>query len=123
MSAELARVMQDWRSGSPYAKDADFVFPSFKKKGTQPREGSVLAADHIRRAAIEAGVLAVDYKGRFGLHHFRSSLCTALVAQDMDVKTVQGVLRHSQSSTTLDVYAQTVPAQAMKAQEQFITQP
>lgn len=88
--------------------------------GESANEGSILAADHIRRAAIEVGVIPADYKGRFGVHNFRSSLSTALVAAGADVTTVQGLLRHSQVTTTLDIYAQHVPAAAMKAQETFI---
>jgi hypothetical protein len=38
-----------------YADDNDFVLPSEKLHGEQPRSGSQLVEDYIRPAAIAAG--------------------------------------------------------------------
>ena len=44
----------------------------------------------------------------FGFHALRHSLATFLVSKDLDPKTVQAMLRHSNVITTLQLYAKTV---------------
>jgi site-specific recombinase XerD len=44
-------------------------------------------------------------------------LASWLVNQGMDVKTVQGLLRHSNVTTTLGLYAHSVDASMMAAQD------
>ena len=51
-------------------------------------------------------MIAPDSKGRLGFHNFRDSLATALVKLKVDLKTVQGVLRHKAFGTTMELYAQ-----------------
>jgi len=48
-----------WRRETMYADDDDFVFPSEKLHGNQPRGASQLVEDYIRPAAIAAGVIRV----------------------------------------------------------------
>jgi len=48
-------------------------------------------------------VIAANWKGRFGFHNFRHSLATALVKLKVDPKTVQGVLRHEDFGTTMEL--------------------
>jgi site-specific recombinase XerD len=43
---------------------------------------------------------------RFGFHNLRHSLATFLINKEQDTKTVQGLLRHANVSTTLGLYAQ-----------------
>jgi hypothetical protein len=59
----------------------------------------MLAADHLRSAAIRVGVLAANDKRRFGWHNFRHSLASDLVANGTDARTVQDLLRHSKFQT------------------------
>jgi integrase len=54
---------------------------------------------------------------RFGFHNFRHNLATFLVSRDKDVKTIQELLRHAKSSTTLDLYSQAIDAAKLEAQE------
>ena len=54
---------------------------------------------------------------RFGFHNLRHSLATFLVNKGADVKTVQGLLRHANVTTTLGRYAQSVSASMLEAQE------
>jgi integrase len=68
------------------------VFPSVKLRGEKPLSASVMVQKYLRPAAISAGVIPADWKGRFGFHNFRHSLATALVKLKVDPKTVQGVL-------------------------------
>ena len=84
-----------------YAKPTDWVFPSTKLKGTQPRVANTLVSDYLRSAAVKAGVITADWEGRFGFHNFRHSLGSFLVRSKVDPKTVQALLRHSDVKTAL----------------------
>jgi site-specific recombinase XerD len=57
--------------------------------------------DHLQPAAIAAGITK-----RIGWHTFKHSLATLLGHQNEDVKTVQELLRHTNSRITLEVYQQ-----------------
>ena len=102
----LARHLTAWHRRTPYGKETDFVFPSYKVKGTVPVSAGVFVADHLRTAAKSAGVRIPD-GCRFGLHNLRHSLSNWMVNKaKVEPKTVQGILRHSRIQTTLDLYTQ-----------------
>ena len=50
----------------------------------------------------------------------RHSLATFLVQAQNDAKTVQGLLRHANVSTTLGLYAQSVNSSMVEAQESML---
>ena len=95
-----------------YAEDDDFVFPSEKLNGEQPRSASQLVEDYIRPAAIAAGVIKVengvtyDRDGeivkRFGFHNLgRHSLATFLMNEQENPALVQAIMRHAKMDMTL----------------------
>lgn len=95
-----------------YADDDDFVFPSTKLGGKQPRSASQLVEDYIRPAAIRAGVITVkdgftyDRDGevvkRFGFHNLgRHSLATFLMDEQENPALVQAIMRHAKMDMTL----------------------
>jgi integrase len=104
------------------SQECDYVFPSLKLKGKKPLSPSILVQKYLRPAAIKAGVIAPDWKGRFGFHNFRHSLATALVKLKVDPKTVQGVLRHEDFGTTMQLYAQSDMEAMREAQGKFLEQ-
>jgi site-specific recombinase XerD len=53
---------------------------------------------------------------RFGFHNLPDSLATFLITKGKDVKTIQGLLRHSKSSTTPDLYSLAMDESKMAAQ-------
>jgi hypothetical protein len=53
----LGQLLKEWRAESAYASDDDFVFASRKLMGRKPRRGSVVVADHLKPAAVRAGVI------------------------------------------------------------------
>jgi len=113
----LAAHLQAWQTETPYAGPSDWIFASFKMKGKQPRMGNMLVEDHLRPAAIKAGVLQAGDKRRFGFHAVgRHSLATFLVGVNTDPKTVQGMLRHADVATTLGIYCHTNSGAKMTAQ-------
>ncbi|MFL6437989.1 MAG: tyrosine-type recombinase/integrase [Terriglobales bacterium] len=126
----LAKFVESWKKQTPYAKHSDWVFPSFKLDSRQPRLQGMIVKDYLRPAAARAGVLSFRMKesnGKkvtvitddrtFGFHALRHSLVTFLVSKDVDPKTVQAMLRHANVTTTLQLYAKSVDAKRLKAQE------
>lgn len=89
MAALLAVLMKDWHQETPYAGEADWVFPLLKLKGKQPRTGGAMAQDYLRPAAVKLGVLTKDDPRRFGFHHLRHCLASYLVTEaKTDPRTV-----------------------------------
>ena len=86
----LAGHLRAWHGQTLYAKETDFVFPSFKTRGRVPLSASIFVADYLRPAAKKAGVQIEDGQ-RFGLHNLRHSLSNWLVNKaKIEPKTVQG---------------------------------
>jgi integrase len=69
---------------------------------------------------IKAGVIKGDRQVRFGFHNFRHSLASSLVKLKCDPKTVQGVLRHEDVRTTMQLYAQSDQESRLEAQGKFL---
>ena len=116
----LARHLQCWRTRTPYWRDRDFLFPSFKMSGKVPLCANVFVADHLRTASQKAGVPIPDGY-RYGLHNLRHSLSNWLVNKGkVGPKTVQGILRHSRVQTTLDLYTQQDSEEARAAQGAYL---
>jgi integrase len=108
MSPQLAWYLRQWRRMTPYAKDDDWVFPSFKMNGKIPMCAGIFVTDHLRPAASKAGIQIAQGQ-RFGLHSLRSSMATWMVSIDKtDVKTAQGNMRHAGPEIMLRKYAQVV---------------
>ncbi len=100
MHETLAILLQAWRRETPYSKDTDFLFPSFKLHGKQPRTGSMIVEDYIRPAAIRAEVIAADCP-RFGFHNLPHGLSTFLIENGHDPVVVQRMLRQSRVEMTM----------------------
>ena len=107
----LAAWLETWRNETPYARDDDFIFPSFRLKGRKPPRANMLVADHLQPAARKAGIT-----GRVGFHTLRRTLASALVANGSDPKLVQELLRHATVRTTMDVYARAMTPAKLEAQ-------
>lgn len=86
---------------SPYSADTDWVFASPYTDGERPYWAESALVDHIRPAAIGAGV-----KKHIGWHTFRHSVASILGQNGEDVKVVQELLRHATSRITIEVYQQ-----------------
>jgi integrase len=120
MHPALAQFLQAWREETAYAKETDFIFPSFKAEGRVPLSPAVFVADHLRPAAIAAGV-SVPKGYRFGFHSLRHSLSHWCVNKGkVEPKVVQSLLRHSRVQITLDLYAQGDGDETRAAQGAFL---
>ena len=117
MHETLAALLQAWRQQTPYSKDSDFLFPSFKLHGKQPRIGSMVVQDYVRPAAVAAGVIPEDCP-RFGFHNLRHGLSTFLIENGHDPVVVQRMLRQSHVDMTMHYIHNS--HKARDAQGQFI---
>ena len=88
----------------------DLVFQSVKD-GKPMRDGNILKR-FVRPAAGKVGL-------RVNWRCLRTSYATWLVQAGADPKSVQGQMRHSRISTTMDIYAQIVPAAQRQALEKL----
>ncbi|MFZ0997563.1 MAG: tyrosine-type recombinase/integrase, partial [Candidatus Sulfotelmatobacter sp.] len=68
---------------------------------------------HIKPAARKLGLSFVNWRT------LRTSHATWLVEAGADPKSVQGQMRHSRISTTMEIYAQIVPAAQRRALQQL----
>jgi integrase len=116
----LARELCIWLAQTPYGKPDDFIFPSLQKDGKVPIWGSTFVQDHLRPAAIASGVQLAPSQ-RFGLHNLRHSLSNWLFNKGkVQAKTVQGLLRHANIKTTLDLCTQEDKEETRAAQGAFL---
>ena len=80
----------------------------------------MLVEDYLRPSAVKVGVLKKGEKVRFGFHNLRHSLASFLVRKGTDAKTVQRMLRHSDVSTTLGIYAHSMSDDRLAAQDEML---
>jgi integrase len=85
----------------------DLVFQSVKD-GKPMRDNNILTR-HIKPAARKMGLEFVNWRC------LRTSHATWLKMAGADPKDIQGQLRHSRISTTMDIYTQFVPESQQKA--------
>lgn len=69
----------------------------------------------IRPAAVRAEIAA-----HIGWHTFRRSLATLLQSNAESVNVTQDMMRHATSRMTMDVYAQSIPADRRAAQKTVV---
>lgn len=90
----------------------DLVFQSVQDG--RPMNDQNILKRHLQPAARKLGLPFVNWRC------LRTSHATWLVQAGADPKSVQGQMRHSRVTTTLDIYAQTVPLAQRHALEQLV---
>jgi integrase len=103
LDPELAEVLLTWRRRSPYPMDDDWVFASPASRRELP-----YWSFSILRVYIRPALKAAKIPGKVGWDTFRHSYATILKSHGEDMKTVQELLRHANSSVTMNLYAQAV---------------
>jgi len=81
LDADLAAEILSHRARSAYTEPTDFVFAGDSGK---PRWQEMILADHIKPAALSAGI-----QGKVGWHTLRHTYSTLLRAHGTDVKVQQ----------------------------------
>ena len=115
MDAEIAESLRRWRRTSEYKELEDWIFASPHNEGRQPYWPGTLYRAHLRPAAKAAGITDT-----IGWHTFRHTFATLLKANGEDVKTVQELLRHANSTVTMNVYAQGVTELKRQAHHRLV---
>ena len=103
VAGALLSAMTVWSQQSAYQQPDDWVFASPHNKGKQPYWPETPLRCFVPPAAKRAGI-----KKTLGWHTFRRTFATLLKHSGEDVKTVQELMRHANSRTTLDLYAQAI---------------
>lgn len=101
---DFGKGAQKLAGNNPVPRDERFLFPSMRSSGKVPLSSSVFVADHLRPAALAAGVM-IPRGHRFGSHNLRHSHWLVHAARE-NPRTVQGILRHDTIETTLGLYTQ-----------------
>jgi integrase len=104
--------LKKWRAESLYRSDADYIFASVQKNGTQPLQPDTFFKRNIRPALEKIGV-----KKRITWHSFRHGLATMLRQKKVDVKVAQETLRHANPRILIDFYQQAVTDEKRQAQQ------
>ena len=111
-------LLENWRKTTAYAGEENFIFASDRLKGKRPRVPNMLVEDHLRPAAKQ--VIEIPDGHRFGFHNLRHALTSFLVEIGTDSKTIQDMLRWSDPSILLKVYAHSRMDKRMEAQGKMI---
>jgi len=120
LGERTAEFLQGWHRQTPYAGKTDWVFASNKLRGARPISGSQFVKDYIRPRFVEHGLIEAEYTGRAGLHAFRHSLATVLIVEEnVDPKTAQGILRHTDAGLTMNIYTHAQDPAKRAALEKF----
>jgi integrase len=104
-----------WRRETPYAQGEDWVFALRRKRGKQPLWPEAVLRNHLRPAAIKAGITK-----HISWHTFRHTFSTLLAQNGEDVKTVQSLMRHANPRLTLEVYTHAVDSKKRAAQSKVV---
>lgn len=115
MDLGLADVLTCWRKIAPYNQDGDYIFASPHKRGQQPYWPNAAIEDHIRPAALRAGI-----SKRVGWYTLRHTFGTLVNSEGADVATTQSLMRHANVSITMDKYVQAVTPAKRDAQSRLV---
>jgi integrase len=103
-------AIRKYKAVKSYGPD-DLVFQSVKDG--RPMNDQNILKRHLQPAARKLGLSFVNWRC------LRTSHATWLVQAGADPKSVQGQMRHSRISTTMDIYAQIVPEAQRRALKQL----
>ncbi len=104
-------MLTAWRGCCPCNQDSDYIFGSPNKGGSQPDWPNAATEDHIRPAALRAGI-----QKRIGWHVRHHTFGTLVKSEGADAATTQALLRHATVSITMDRYVQAVTPEKRAAQ-------
>ena len=113
---ELGVLLLDWKRRQPPVEDGqpEWVFPS-------PRTGhcysdSTILSKYLKPAAVKLGIAG------FGWYTLRHSYKSWLAAAHVNPAHMKDLMRHSDISTTMDVYGHTLTTEMRAANELVVKQ-
>jgi integrase len=96
--AQLADILQEWRGKQK--EENDYVFPS--PKIGHPYSDSTILAKYIKPAARKLGIEGL------GWHTFLHSYKSWMASIKINPAQMKDLMRHSDISTTMDIYGNTL---------------
>ena len=108
------------RERIPYANDDNLRLPELPAQRQEAAIGFNHGAEVSAHWRHQGRVMKEDERVHFGFHNFRHSLASSLVKLKCDPKTVQGILRHEDVRTTMQLYAQSDQESRLEAQGKFL---
>jgi integrase len=99
VGAELMELLLNLKARTFYHTDADYVFAG---DTGQPRWPGIMLTDHIKPAAMRAGI------GKIGWHTLRHTYSTLLHELGAPLAVQKELLRHADIQTTINLYTQAV---------------
>ena len=111
LSPQLAKILQEWRTKSPFTRPVDWLFASPASLGQKPYWPGMILAKHLKPAAQR-----LDLTKRIGWHTFRRTYATLLPDIGASVTTTKELMRHANPSVTFSLYAQAVTEEKRTAQ-------
>lgn len=115
----LIGALREWKLRSPRSRVGDWVFGTDSKSGKPRTRHSVrqrILAPVVERAKVLADKADIAWPETLGTHAGRRSCATYLIACGVDVGTVQEILGHEDSRTTMGLYRQ---RQHLKAEKRY----
>jgi integrase len=103
---ELAKTLLEYRRQAAYVAPEDYTFAGDSGK---PRWHGVMLTDHIKPAAVRAGI------GKIGWHTFRHTFSSILHNAGTNMAVQKELLRHADIQTTMNIYTQAVSAAKREA--------
>jgi integrase len=95
---KLCKAVAKWKSGQPH--DSAWVFAN--PKTGSPYSDSTILSKYIKPAALKLEL------GRVGWHTFRHSYKSWMASAKISPAQMKDLMRHSDISTTMDVYGRTL---------------
>jgi integrase len=80
-------ALLEWKAGSLYAAEMDFVFPSLRRNGRKPLDLAAMLNRKIKPAFVKVGISGV------GWHTFRHSVGSILAGMGKHQLTIRDYLR------------------------------
>jgi integrase len=108
---KIAEALLAIRRSSTYTNPNDFIFAGSSGK---PRWNGIMLTDHIKPAALRAGI------GKVGWHTFRHTFSSLLHQTGTKLAVQKELLRHADIQTTMNIYTQAVSADKREAVQRVV---
>ena len=95
---DLIQLLLDWRGKSKFNRDTDWVWASPHRGGELPYHFQSMQKEHFVPASLKAGL------GKIGWHTFRHTYRSWLNAIGTPLGVQKDLMRHSNITTTANVY-------------------
>ena len=103
---QIAEALLTYRRQAIYVKQGDYIFAG---DNGNPRWGGIMLTDHIKPAAVRAGI------GKVGWHTFRHTFSSILHQGGTSLAVQKELLRHADIQTTMNIYTQAVSVDKREA--------